>query len=147
MSQQLIFLPVFVQVLVTLYAYVLLGIAKPRAARAGLVDEARRALHDDAWPDSVRQINNNIRNQFELPVLFYVLVIVLWATGAADLFAQAVAWLFALSRIVHVRIHTGSNYVPRRRRVFMFGVLMVAILLVMAVVALLPAMVALRPGS
>ena len=29
------------------------------------------------------QINNNIRNQFELPVLFYVLVIVLWAIDAA----------------------------------------------------------------
>ena len=83
MNRNLIFLPVVLQVLITLYAYVLLGGAKSRATKGGLVNDARRALHDDAWPDQVIQINNNIRNQFELPVLFYVLVIVLWAIDAA----------------------------------------------------------------
>jgi hypothetical protein len=43
-----------------------------------------------------------------------------------------------LSRVVHLYIHTGSNYVPLRRRVFMFGFLMIAILWVAAVVAALP---------
>jgi hypothetical protein len=133
-----IFLPILLQVLVTLYAYVLLSIAKSRAAKAGLVNVERRALHDDAWPDHVIQINNNIRNQFELPVVFYVLVILLWAAGSAGVFVQVIAWLFALSRVVHLYIHTGSNYVPLRRRVFMFGFLMIAILWVAAVVAALP---------
>jgi len=105
-----------------------LSIAKSKAVKAGLVNEQRRGLHDDAWPDSVMQINNNIRNQFELPVLFYVLVILLWSLGSAGLFPQTVAWLFVLSRAVHLHIHTGSNYVPLRRRVFTFGFAMVAIL-------------------
>ena len=130
MNRNLIFLPVLLQVLLTLYAYILLGRAKSRATRASLVNDARRALHADAWPDAVIQINNNIRNQFELPVLFYVLVVVLWAVDAAGTPALAVAWLFALSRVAHLYVHTGSNYVPLRRKVFTFGVIMIIVLVV-----------------
>jgi hypothetical protein len=128
MDATLIFLPVLLQVLLTVWAYVRLGAAKSRAVAAGQVDERRRALHDDAWPDSVVQINNNIRNQFELPVLFYVLVLSLYALDAATWFAHIAAWLFALSRVAHFVVHTGGNVVRIRRRVFMFGVLMVLLL-------------------
>src|SRR5262245_62516596 len=107
MKQDLIFVPVLLQVLITLYAYVRLGSEKSKALSAGLVDQDRRALHEDAWPDSVIKINNNIRNQFELPVLFYVLVTVIWALNAAGTIAQAAAWLFALSRVAHLVVHTG----------------------------------------
>jgi hypothetical protein len=128
MHANAIFLPMLVQIVLTIYAYVRLGAAKSRALAAGQVDEQRRALHEDAWPDSVIQINNNIRNQFEVPVLFYALVLALHALGAVTLFAHIVAWLFALSRVVHFVVHTGSNIVPIRRRVFMFGVAMVLLL-------------------
>ena len=137
MNAKLIFLPVLLQVLITLYAYVRLSGAKSRAVKSGTVDEARRGLHDDAWPDDIIKINNNIRNQFELPVLFYVLVIVLWALGSTGPFVQFIAWLFALSRVLHLYIHTGSNYVPLRRRVFTFGVAMIAILFGAVAVAVL----------
>jgi hypothetical protein len=132
----LIFLPVLGQVVLTLGVYVALARAKARAAEAGKVDEGRRALHDDAWPESVVKINNNIRNQFEMPVLFYLLVIVLWLLGAAGALAQLVAWLFFFSRLVHAYIHIGSNYVPHRRKAFMFGALMLMIMSVLALWAL-----------
>ena len=35
----------------------------------GEVDLARRGLTTTLWPESVVKINNNIRNQFEVPVL------------------------------------------------------------------------------
>lgn len=121
MSRNLIFAPVLVQVLLTLLVYVLLIKAKVRAMKAGTVDMERRALHDDAWPAEVMQINNNIRNQFELPVLFYVLALALWAMDAVGVPALAVAWLFVVSRLVHAWVHVGSNYVPHRRRAFTVG--------------------------
>ena len=121
MNRDLIFGPVLVQVLLTLATYVLLIKAKIRAMRAGEVDMARRALFDDAWPESVMKINNNIRNQFEVPVLFYVLAFALWALHAVHWAALAAAWLFAISRIVHAWIHIGTNYVPNRRRAFTVG--------------------------
>jgi hypothetical protein len=128
MNRNLILLPALFQVFNTLIAYLILRVRRNRASDAGEVNEARRALHDDAWPDHVRQINNNIRNQFELPVLFYVLLMMLWATNSVSIFGLVIAWLFSLSRLVHLHIHTGSNIVVVRRRAFTFGLGMVVIL-------------------
>lgn len=136
MKGQLILVPVLVQVALTMAVYILLSTAKAKAARRGEVDPARRGLYDDAWPESVIKINNNIRNQFEVPVLFYVLCLVLLALNAVNSAAIAVAWLFSLSRVAHAYIHIYPNHVPIRRRVFMFGCLMVIALMAMAAFAL-----------
>jgi len=132
MERDSILLAVLAQVLLTLVMYLTLTVAKARALKAGRVNLERRALYDDAWPEDVIQINNNIRNQFELPVLFYVVALILWQGGRDGLLVPALAWLFVVSRVVHAYIHTGANYVPARRKVFIFGWLVV---LVMAGVA------------
>lgn len=132
---ELILLPLLAQVLLTILVYVALAVAKSRVVKRGQVDPERRALHADAWPESVQKINNNIRNQFEVPVLFYVLVIVLYQLHAAGPVAQLLAWLFVASRCVHAFVHTGSNRVPIRRPVFMFGCLVVLALCILVVVA------------
>lgn len=126
MTPALIFIPLLVQVLLTLWLYVLLAQRKRRAVAQGDVDETRRGIYDDAWPEYVILVNNCIRNQFELPILFYVLVLSLWSLGATGSLALALAGLFATSRLLHAYIHTGSNHVPTRRRIFMFGVAIVA---------------------
>ncbi len=131
----MIFLPLLLQVLLTVIMYMFLVVAKARASRQGLVDLKRRALHSDAWPENVQQINNNIRNQFEVPVLYYILVVVLYQLGAADTVAQILAWLFVASRLLHAFIHTGSNVVPVRRLVFMVGCFVVLVMLVLAAMA------------
>jgi hypothetical protein len=133
MTRDWIFVPVIVQVLMTLLIYVRLIKVKIREIRAGRVDKTRSALHEEAWGDSVLQINNNIRNQFELPVLFYVMAAILWAMDSVNGLAIAAAFLFVLSRIAHALIHLGSNYVPNRRRTFTVGwwVLMFMALLVL----------------
>lgn len=132
-----ILLPLLVQVLLTLLLYAALAFAKARAVKAGQVDSDRRALHDDAWPESVMKINNNIRNQFQLPVLFYVLVVLLWQLGESGVLVQTLAWLFVGSRIAHAWVHTHSNYVPVRRRVFAFGWLVLVVMLAITLRALI----------
>ena len=135
-GNDLLFLPVIVQVLLTIVLYIHLAIARARASSQGLVDEGRRALHDDAWPDSVIQINNCVRNQFETPVLFYVLVILLWLTGAVNVYVYIFAWGFVCSRILHAAIHVRSNYVPLRRKVFILGGLNIIALTVLLLYSL-----------
>ena len=137
MEQNLIFIPVLVQVLLTLVLFILLGKAKTSAQSAGEVDEARRALHADAWPEAVIKINNNIRNQFEVPVLFYVVSFVGWGLQIVDYLFLTVAVLFVLTRLVHARIHTGSNYVPIRRRVFTIGTVLVLVMTGICIVEIL----------
>lgn len=123
MTDNTIFLTIIVQIILTFWLYGYLAVAKSRASKLGLVDEARRGLHDDAWPENILQINNCIKNQFELPVLFYALIFIAWATSNADFVIHMLAWLFVATRIIHAVIHTGSNFVPLRRRFFMAGCL------------------------
>ena len=123
MNPNWLYLPVLLQILLTLALYSALILAKIKALRTGEVDQARRALHDDAWPEYVQKINNNIRNQFEVPVLFYVLVIALVELSAVGIIAVVAAWVFALSRLFHAWVHTGSNVVLMRRNIFVVGVL------------------------
>lgn len=118
MKPTLILWPAVAQVGLTMAMYIRLARAKDRARKDPGMDLRRAALHGDAWPDFVVQINNNIRNQFETPVLFYVLVGVLFALNAVSGLALVLAWSFAVLRIVHAFIHTGSNNVRRRLRVF-----------------------------
>ncbi len=135
MSPSYLFLPMLVQVMLTMSVFVRLGAAKSKAASDGEVNEERRALHDDAWPEPVIKLNNNIRNQFELPVLFYAVCFILWALNTTNVFVHAVAWLFVISRIAHSMIHTGSNLVPLRRKVFTLGFLLLVILVVTAFIS------------
>ncbi|MGH8106041.1 MAG: MAPEG family protein [Arenimonas sp.] len=121
MHKNMIFLPALVQILLTIVIFIWLGIAKSKAAKLGLVDQEKRALHPEAWPDFVLKISNNINNQFETPVLFYALVLMLWAMDSVGIYALVFAWGFVITRIIHAYIHTGSNIVPARRRVFTIG--------------------------
>ena len=132
MHGNLIFWPVLVMVLLTLLIYVRLIKVKIREIKAGRVDMARRGLHEDAWGEAVLQINNNIRNQFELPVLFYVVCGVLWALEGVGILALVAAWLFVVSRVAHAWVHLTSNYIPNRRRFFTVGWWILAFMVLLA---------------
>jgi hypothetical protein len=132
MYRNLIFWPVLVMVLLTLLIYVRLIKVKIREMKAGRVDMARRGLHEDAWGEAVLQINNNIRNQFELPVLFYVLAVAFWALGAVSVLVLVAAWLFVVSRVAHAWVHLTSNDIPNRRRLFTVGWWILAAMVLLA---------------
>lgn len=132
LSAHYIFLPVIAQIVLTIAVYFALAAAKKKAYLAGGIDLERAALHDDAWPDNVAQINNNIRNQFESPMIFYVLVVVLYLLGTTGWLAQSLSWAFVALRAVHTYIHIGNNVVLIRRRTFIVSIV---VLLAMALLA------------
>lgn len=131
MNSHYILWPVLAQVFLTLAMFILLGMRKVKAVKAGEVNRQQAALNNQVWPDAVVKVSNNIANQFEAPILFFVLCLTLHSINAADLVAVSLAWLFALIRYVHAFVHTGSNYVPTRFRVFMLGCLVLIALLVL----------------
>jgi len=137
MRSELIFVPVLLQVLLTIFLYFILANVKKKAIAAGEVDEERRGLYDDAWPVSVIKVNNCIRNQFELPVLFYVLIAALWALGAVNIVSHVLAWIYIVSRFIHAYIQTGSNFVPLRLRFFKISMFSVLLLTAAALFAVL----------
>lgn len=108
MSNHFIIFPIIVQVVLTFSLYFLLAVRKNRAVETGRVDESRRALFDDAWPATVVAVNNCIRNQFEVPVLFYVLTILLYSLDDVSLLSLVIAWAFVVTRVAHAYVHVGS---------------------------------------
>ncbi len=126
-----IFWPVLAQVFLTLMMFILLGVRKSKAVKAGDVNRKQAALNNRVWPEDVLKVSNNIANQFEVPVLFYVLCLVLYSINAAGVVAIVLAWMFALSRFAHAYVHVGSNYVPMRFRLFLVGCLVVNTMLML----------------
>ncbi len=137
MHSNLIFWPVLVQILITIAGFLLLGVRKAKALKTDNVDMEKTSLDNDAWPDYVLMVSNNIRNQFQVPVLFYVLCFIFYSINAVSTTVLYLAWAFVLSRVVHAYIHMSSNYVPARFRVFILGFLIMLVMVIFAALALL----------
>ncbi len=121
MNHGLIVYPLLVQMGLSLGLVLWLGLARVRAVRRREVGVSDMALSDTVWPPRIRQIGNNYRNQFELPVLFYVLGILLYVTWAVTWTQLVLAWAFVASRLVHSYIHVTSNHVVYRFYAFATG--------------------------
>ena len=128
MDQALILWPLVAQVILVILLFIRLGQVKDRARATGAIDLEVIALDNDAWPDYCRQVANNIRNQFQVPVLFFALVLALYAHGSADIYALVFAWIFVATRVLHSYIHIGSNFVPSRTRAFKLSLVCVVAL-------------------
>ncbi len=123
--QTVIFYPVFAQIALTLILLIGTGWHRRLALKGRAVRFADVALDDNAWPDYARKFANCYRNQFELPVVFYVLCAIAYVTAHVDALMVALAWGFVITRLVHAYIHTTSNIVLRRGAAFLGGFLIV----------------------
>ena len=93
----MVLLPVFVQVALTFALLVWMGRARMSSVRRGETKIRDIALRQPAWPAQATQISNCYDSQFQLPPLFYVLVILAWVTRQADLVFVVMAWIFVLA--------------------------------------------------
>ena len=132
MPQHLIFWPVLIQALLPLIVIIVNGKRKREEVAAGKTNKEEASLNNDAWGIPVVLTSRNIANQFQFPVLFYVVCLVLFAIQSVTWFALGLAWLFVCARIAHAWIHITSNYVPLRLRYFILGIVFLLCLLVNA---------------
>jgi hypothetical protein len=65
-------------------------------------------------PAAVANPSDNLKNLFELPVLFYALVLYLQVTSKVDATYLVAAWVFAAFRILHSAVHCTVNVVMVR---------------------------------
>jgi hypothetical protein len=133
MSIQAVLLPLFVEVLLTFGLLLWLGDRRRRDLN-GKLHYSDIALREPKWSKPTLQVAYCFSNQFELPVLFYVLTILEIVTRHADPVFLVLAWIFVPTRLMHAFVHTTSNIVPRRGAWYAFGAvaLMLAWLIFMA---------------
>lgn len=121
MTVQAILAPAFAQVFLTFALLLWTGRARLRAVRGGDAKGRELTLGQRNWPAPAQQAANTFSNQFELPVLFYVLTGFALATRKADLVFVILAWVFVASRILHAGIYLTSNHVPHRFQAYLVG--------------------------
>jgi hypothetical protein len=128
MTVPMILLPVFVLVALTLVLALWMGYERNRVIYSKEVKIKDIALTKETWPERAKKVGNAYHNQYELPVLFYVLVAFALITKKADIIFVVLSWVFVLSRLVHAYIHTTSNYVPRRFFAYLVGLVVLVIM-------------------
>ena len=114
-----ILLPLLAQIGWTFLLYVWLTIARARAVRRG--EAAFAAFARGEEPHEVARITRNLANQFELPVIFYAVVVLLAATGRVTAIDIVAAWVFVAGRVVHTLVQTLTDNVPLRGQVFLIN--------------------------
>ena len=118
MDVRMIFLPVFAMVALTFGLMFWMASQRTACIKRGEVKMKDMALGQPAWPERVQQIGNAYHNQLQLPMLFYVLVIMAYITRFADLLFVLMSWVFVVLRYYHAFVHVTSNRVPHRFSVF-----------------------------
>jgi hypothetical protein len=137
MSIQAILLPLFVEVALTLGLLLWLAVLRRRDFQSGAVRASQIALREPNWPARTQQVAYSFSNQFELPLLFYVLTILEIITRHADLIFVVLAWIFVLMRLCQAYVHTTSNVVLRRGLFYVVGALVLMAMWVVFMVRIL----------
>jgi hypothetical protein len=113
------FWPLVAHAFLVFCLYGLLVVRRAAVVRSGKVE--RIAFRENlAEPEESRVVNKAIANQFELPVLFYAVSVLLFITEADNLVALVLAWVFVAARYLQVVMHLMGN-LPLRRLSFMLG--------------------------
>lgn len=137
MPIQFVLLPLFVEVVLTFVLLFWLAPLRRGAIMNGAIHPRDIALGQKAWPQHTQQIANSFDNQFQLPILFYVLTILSIVTRHADMIFVVLAWIFVLSRLAHAYVHTTSNRVMVRGSLYGVGAFALAIAWLIFIVRIL----------
>jgi hypothetical protein len=113
MSVQMVLLPVFVLVGLTFALLLWMATARTGALKARETSPRDIALGQPNWPARATQIGNCFANQFELPLLFYVLIALALPLRHADLIIVMLSWVFVITRFAHAGIFVTSNNVQQ----------------------------------
>jgi len=137
MNNDLIFLPVLAHIILIFMVYIYLGRVKTRAIEEGNVDRQDASLNPKAWPEYVVKVSNNLDNQFESPILFYMLSVIYYLTNHVNNILIFIMGIYVLSRYIHAYVHVTSNYVPYRYKFFVIGLLTLLVLTIWLVLKLI----------
>ena len=70
------------------------------------------------YPPKIAYPSDNLKNLFELPVLFYAVCLYLYVTNGVDVVHVVSAWVFVAFRVLHSAVHCSINIVKLRFGVY-----------------------------
>ncbi len=119
MPQDQIFMPMGAMALLTFLVLILIPIRRFRAGFAGrIVPDDFKFGESKNVPSDVSIPNRAYMNLLELPILFYVICLMLFASARVDQVFLYLAWGYVALRAIHSLIHVTCNNVYHRLTVF-----------------------------
>ncbi len=116
MDQVVIFKPFLATMLLTLVVWVYMyGRRLPFIFASGLDPKQMTPLElARLSPPQVSTPSDNLKNLFEMPTVFYAVVLYLYVTHQVDPAYLSAAWVFFLFRALHSSVHCTFNFIPLR---------------------------------
>lgn len=111
-------LPLLAMVALTLLVWVRLYAVRIPEMKRSRIDPQRLAGSADKGLLKDTRASDNFINLFEVPVLFYVLVLATMLAGVNDAMLLALAWAFVALRALHSAIQCSYNRVMHRFTVY-----------------------------
>ncbi len=128
MKQDAIFSPFFATVFLTLIVWVYMYIRRISFITSRKIlpkDLAVPGTLAEIAPPNVSNPSDNLKNLFEIPVLFYALVLYLFITKQVDTVYVNASWVFVVFRALHSAVHCTFNLIILRFYLYLFATLAV----------------------
>jgi len=112
-----IFDPFIGMLLLTFVVWVVMYVRRIAFMKKNNIDAQRLATPERGAkiiPEEISYPSNNLKNLFELPVIFYALCVYLYVTGQVDALYVTAAWVFFGLRVLHSLIQCTVNVVMAR---------------------------------
>ncbi|HIO93077.1 MAG TPA: hypothetical protein EYG68_09600 [Leucothrix mucor] len=129
MHQTTIIYPLIGMVFLTFFVGVKMLFSRIRAVRVDGMNPAFFTLNKGAkQPNYLIKVTQHYENLFELPLLFYVAIMVIYTSGITDSIFFGLALLFVIIRCTHAFIHITYNNLSHRRNAFLIGTIVLFII-------------------
>jgi hypothetical protein len=128
MAQTAIFGPFFATMLLTLLVWVYMYIRRISFITKNNINPKDLTVPGalaQRSPAAVSNPSDNLKNLFEIPVLFYALALYLFVTNQVDAAYVSAAWIFVAFRALHSAVHCTFNLVMLRFYLYLFSTLAV----------------------
>jgi hypothetical protein len=135
MPQEAIFAPVFLVMLLTFAVWIYMYVRRITFLESNKIKTADLAMPGELArisPAGVSNPSDNLKNLFELPVLFYAMALYLFVTAQVDLNYVIAAWDFAVFRVLHSLVHCTINVVMLRFYMYVLSALALFYMIVRA---------------
>jgi hypothetical protein len=124
---KLALLAVFAQVALTFYAVFRMGVVRLNAIKAHKIPLGDVALSSTNYPKEALKHGNNLDNQFQFPVLLYVVVLFAITLEAVSMAFSLACIGFVITRFAHRFVHVTRNDVRLRFTLFLLGVIILSL--------------------
>ena len=128
MDQTAIFGPFFATMFLTLLVWLYMYIRRIRFITSSKLSPKELAVPGalaQLSPPEVSNPSDNLKNLFEIPVLFYALALYLFVTKQVDATYVTAAWVFVGFRALHSAVHCTFNLILLRFYLYLFATLAV----------------------